>query len=153
MGLTPDRSPGPRIEEKLTLTNDGYTADNPGDVVFDGTSFKFRDSTGEFNPRTGGSGITEEQHEVLDTLVHLLDETNYFEVTRSAGKVVSAINWTNSGKTVKVREVAITRSAGLITQVDVIQYNGSGVESMRFTGVISRSGGKVLSIQWTKTVS
>ena len=153
MPLTPDRSPGPRLEEKLTLTNDGYTADSPGDMVFDGTSFKLRDAIGVFDPRTGGSGITEAQHEVLDTLTHWLNETNWQEIIRSGGKVTQAIHWTDSGKTLKIREVLVTRSAGKVSQIDLIQYDGTGTEKQRLTGVITWSGGKVASIQWTKTVS
>lgn len=126
-------------------------------IIRDGDNWKFRDKTvtteKTLEELLAGGGITENQHEHLDTLVHMLDETNYFEVTRSGGKITNAIHWTDSGKTVKVREVAITRSAGVITQVDVIQYDGSGVEVMRATGVITRSSGRVSSIQWTKTVS
>jgi hypothetical protein len=55
MPQTPDRSPLPRYEEKLILTDDGYTADNPGEFVFDGSSFSMRDSVGVFNPRSGGA--------------------------------------------------------------------------------------------------
>lgn len=100
-----------------------------------------------------GGGITEAQHEVLDTLVHEIDETNWEEVTRVGGKVTNITQWTNSGKTKKIRETVIARSGGKVSQVDVIQYDGSGVESMRNTGVITRAGGKVTSIQWTKTGS
>jgi hypothetical protein len=153
MPRTPDRTPGRRYEEKLTLTNDGLTADDPGDMVFDGTDFSLRDATGPFNPRTGGSGITEAQHEVLDTLTHWLNETNWQEMVRSGGKVVNAIHWTDSGKTTKIREVVIQRTTGKVSQIDLIQYDGTGTEKQRLTGVITRDAGKVASIQWTKTVA
>jgi hypothetical protein len=99
------------------------------------------------------SGITEAQHDALDDMVHWLAETNYQEITRSGGKVINVTNWTNSGKTVKVREMIITRSAGKVSQLDFIQYDGSGVEKQRMTGVITRSAGKIASVQWTETGS
>ena len=48
-------------------------------------------------------------------------------------------------------------SAGLLLTVAltrlVPEAMESGIEAQRFVGVISRSGGKVASIQWTKTGS
>ena len=122
-------------------------------MVFDGTDFAFRDSTGLFNPRTGGSGITESQHEALDTLTHWINETNWQEMVRSGGKVVNAIHWTDDTKTTKIREVVIQRTSGKVTQIDLIQYDGTGTEKQRLTGVITRDAGKVASIKWTKTVA
>lgn len=117
-------------------------------------SFKFKDSVGVFNPRTGGSGITEAEHELLDTLTHWLDETNWQEMVRDGNnKVTNAIHWETSGKLKKVREVIITRAAGKVSQIDIIQYDSTGVEKQRLVLVIARTGGKVSSIQWTKTVA
>jgi hypothetical protein len=128
----------------------------------DGADLRIRDET---NPGTGGagytltqllsggSGITEGQHDVLDDLVHWLAETNYQEVVRAGGKVTNVINWTDSGKTTKIREMVITRTAGKVSQLDFIQYDGAGVEKQRMTGVITRTAGKVSSIQWTETGS
>jgi hypothetical protein len=115
--------------------------------------FRFVDKDGVFNLRTGGSGITEAQHEALDTLVHWIDETNWQEIVRSGGKVTNVINWETDAKLKKVRECIITRSGGKVSQLDAIQYDGAGVEKMRLTGVITRAGGKVASIAWTKTVA
>lgn len=116
-------------------------------------AFKFKDSVGVFNPRTGGSGITEAEHEVLDTLTHWLDETNWQEMVRSGGKVTNAIHWETSAKLKKIREVIITRATGKVSQIDIIQYDSAGVEKQRLVLVIARTGGKVSSIQWTKTVA
>lgn len=102
---------------------------------------------------TTGSGLSEGSHEVLDTLTHWLSEDNYQEMVRSGGKVTNAIHWTDSGKTTKIREVVVTRSAGKVSQIDLIQYDSGGSEKHRLTGVITRTSGKVSSIQWTKTVS
>lgn len=100
-----------------------------------------------------GGGISEAQHDALDDLTHWLAETNYMEVVRTAGKVTGVINWTDSGKTTKIREMVIARSAGKVSQMDFIQYDGSGVEKQRMTGVITRTAGKVSSVQWTETGS
>lgn len=100
-----------------------------------------------------GGGITEASHKVLDQLQHNVAENSYQEIVRSAGKVVNVILWTNSGKTTKIRELAITRSAGKVSQLDVIQYDASGVELVRITGVVARTSGKVSSITWTETIA
>jgi hypothetical protein len=118
-----------------------------------GGAFRMRDATGVFNPRSGGGGITESEHEVLDTLVHWVSENNWQEIVRSGGKVTNVINWETSDKLKKIRECIITRSGGKVSQLDAIQYDGAGVEKMRLVGVITRAGGKVASIAWTETVA
>jgi len=152
MGVTPDRHPGPREEEKITLTSEeGYVADGLGDMVFNGSEFVFKDSIGQFNPRDAGTGITEGEHELLDTLVHWISETSYDEITRICGKAVSIITWETPAKLKKVRETQITRVAGRVSQVVDIQYNAIGVEKMRVTEVLTRGfGRKILSITRTK---
>lgn len=54
---TPDRTPGPEFVEKLVFENEGHTADNPGELVYNFStgSWELRDATGVFDPRTGGS--------------------------------------------------------------------------------------------------
>jgi hypothetical protein len=78
MGRTPDRQPGEALEEKLVLQDEGLTADNPGEMVFDGTDFQMRDATGIFNPRSG-TGLTESAHRALRQLVHLAMEGGPWE--------------------------------------------------------------------------
>jgi len=102
---------------------------------------------------SSGGGITESQHAGLDDLVHWLAETNYQEVVRSGGKITNVINWTDAGKTIKIRAMVIARSGGKVSQMDFIQYDDSGVEKQRMTGVITRTSGKVWSVQWTETGS
>lgn len=103
--------------------------------------------------RLGGSwaeevpgGISTPQHRALDQLVHDIAETSYLEVTRTQGRVSSIIVWTDSGKTVKIREVLITRSNGTVSQIVTKQYNGSGTLVETLTDTVTRSGGKVASI-------
>lgn len=116
-------------------------------------SFRFVDGLGVFNPRSGGGGITEGEHEVLDTLTHWISETNWMEIVRSGGKVTNVINWETDAKLKKIREMVVQRSGGKASQMDFIQYDSTGIEKVRITGVITRAAGKVASIQWTKTVA
>lgn len=149
MGRTPDRRPGPLIEEKIILQDDGYTADNPGEAVYKDGAFSMRDSVGAFDPRSG-SGLSETQHENLDTLVHELAKDRYEEITRSGGVVTNHIVYTDSGKTTKIRETNITRSAGKVSEIEIIQYE-SGSEKYTLTGTVARSSGSVSDITWVKT--
>jgi hypothetical protein len=150
---TPDRFPGPRQEDELQLTpqDPGTTPSATGGIVYADGAFKLRDAVGDFDPRSGGGGITEAQHEVLDTLIHWISESNWQEFVRESGRVTSIIHWTDSGKTKKVRELLVTRSSGRVSQIDVIQYDGSGVERQRLTGVITRASGRISSVDWTRT--
>jgi hypothetical protein len=112
-------------------------------------SFQFQDATGVFDPRTGGGGLTPASHKVLDQLVHNIAETSYFEVSRTSGQVSGVTYWTDATKTIKVRETSITRTAGLVSQVVIKQYDSLGSLAETLTGAITRSSGQVSSISWT----
>jgi hypothetical protein len=126
----------------------------------DGADLRFRDET---NPGTagggytlaellaGGSGLTEEEHEDLDTLTHDIAEDSYDEVIRTGGRVSQIITWDSAAKTKKIREEITTRSGGLISQSDIIQYDDAGVESYRLTEVYTRTGGIITAITRTRT--
>lgn len=140
---------GETVDEILFLDQDSDPSELGMVKLVDGI-FKFVDGEGVYNPR---AGITEAQHETLDSLVHELSETSYMEVTRVLGKVTHVIFWTDVGKTTKIRETAIQRSGGKVSQIDFIQYNSSGTEKQRLTGVITRTSGQVSSIAWIETIS
>jgi hypothetical protein len=152
MGVTPDRHPGPLEEEELRLEQrtDG-DPDIVGAMRFVSGAFRFKDAVGVFDPRTGGSGITEQQHEILDTLTHELSESHYTEVVRSGGKVSGVCEWETSSKLKKIREAVLTRTAGKVSQVEVTQYDASGTWKAKLTGTVTRSSGKVSSIDWVRT--
>lgn len=158
MPVTPDRSPGPRIEEKLTLTNDGYTADAPGDMVFDGTSFKLRDATGEFDPRTGGSGISEAQHRVLRQLIHFIEDGPaegfasgaYREVTGTVFPT-ALVWWESSSKIKKIVERLITWTGVNVTtdKWKVYDIDGSTVlwtvtDTINYSGLFETDRTRVI---------
>jgi hypothetical protein len=69
---TPDRAPGASDEEATIYEASGVST-QIGEVRFTGVRFSFCDSTGEFDPRSGG-GISENQHPTLLQLIHFLDE-------------------------------------------------------------------------------
>jgi hypothetical protein len=147
VGRTPDRSDGPRRETKI-IFEDAASAENPGELAYDGSSFQMRDATGPFNPRSGGSGLTEGQHENLDTLVHEIAETCWTEVVRSLGRVTDIIVWETSAKLKKVRETNITRSGGQVDTIVTKQYDAAGVliANQTITRTVTRSSGQVASI-------
>ncbi|MHA2333771.1 MAG: hypothetical protein ACXAEU_17225 [Candidatus Hodarchaeales archaeon] len=97
----------------------------------------------------GSGGLTEGAHEGLDTLVHDLAEDGVTQVTRSSGRITNVTFWDGEDK---VRECVVTRSGGKVSQIDIIQYD-AGTENVRMTGVVTRDGGRVDDITWTKTVA
>ena len=194
MGVTPDRFPGPAIEEEMRYEDRGPGGDNDGDPTFEGAlrrvtkalrffvggtirqilqvrnppaGFDELDMSGvqdgdvlaydEFSKSlkatTGGGGLTPASHRSLDQLVHELAEDSYLEVTRDSGKVSVITYWTDSGKTQKVREVVITRSAGRVSQTVETQYDGAGVAIVgeTLTTTITRSSGKVESMTMVRS--
>lgn len=150
MGRTPDRFPGARIEERISLEDQAANPPEIGDIQRNGSDILAKDGTGVFNLRSG-TGLTAGSHRALDQLVHELAENRYTEVVRSAGQVTDVIEWTDSGKTQKIRETNIARSGGQVSQIVIKQYDGAGalITGETATGVVARSGGQVTSIDWT----
>lgn len=149
MGRTPDRFPGEREDEGILLEDAGTDPVVLGGIRRVGTDLKGRDGAGVFNLR----GISEAQHEDLDTLVHDLAETSYAEVTRVTGQVSNVTTWTTSGKTTKIREVAVTRSAGQVATIVRKHYDASGtlIAGQTLTGTVTRLAGRVASIDWVQS--
>lgn len=149
MGLTPDRSPGPRTEEKITLVDDGYTADVPGDMVYDEATgaFVFKDDTGSFDPRTGG-GISEAQHKALRQLIHFIDDGPAEGFTSGAYREVAGtvfptaiVWWESSSKLKKIVERLMTWTGSKLTtdQWKIYDTDGSTVLAT-VTDAINYSG-------------
>jgi len=112
------------------------------DTVF--ATFRVADGSGASDALSRGA------HEALDSLVHELAETSYEEVTRLGGLVTDVIVWTDSGKTIKVREMNLTRASGRVSVIVRKQYN-AGVLVQTMTSTITRSGGHVASIDHVET--
>ena len=152
MGTTPDRRPGPLVEdEEIQLGPNSTAPTQVGAFNYNGTSFQLRDAVGIFDPRSGGSGITEAQHQDLDTLNHWVDQTSYDEIGRTDAKVTSITVWNNSSKTLKIREELITRLSGKVSEIVTKQYDrNTGVLKETLTEVFSRACGKVTNITRTR---
>lgn len=137
------------LESAGIYLQDALNRDENVYIERDGNDLRFRDVS---NPSpvtltqllsTGSGGITEPQHQNLDTLVHNLAENSYSEVLYDAQlKVTDHIIWTSSAKTTKIRECNLTYDPnGLVTQVVSIQYDVSGIEVHRVTKTISYVSG------------
>jgi hypothetical protein len=98
-----------------------------------------------------GGGITENQHELLDTLTHEIDETSYDEVTYSSGRATSYIVWATSAKLLKIREELYSYQSGKVSQVISKQYDGAGALKMTVTEDYTYAGSNVASVTRTKT--
>lgn len=55
MPKTPDRKPGPSIEEELQLETNASPSGLAGSIYYDGTSIRLRDAAGVYDPRTVGA--------------------------------------------------------------------------------------------------
>lgn len=139
MPRTPDRSPGVLEEdEEIQLgANPGAPA-VAGGLRYDGTDFQFRDAAGTFNPRSGG-GISEPQHEALDTLAHNLSETHEQVPTFNAdGIIVTLVAQGVGGGTVIQNADLLTADAnGLVTGYRLRQRDAAGAVVQTLTGVVS----------------
>jgi hypothetical protein len=97
-----------------------------------------------------GSGISETQHENLDTLVHNLAETYFEEIITVGGKVTAVIDWTSPAKILKIREFQYSYNGTKISQEIAIQYDGSGTEVQRLTTDFNYVGSSIVSSTTTE---
>ena len=74
------------------------------------------------------SGMTEYEHQNLDTLTHWVDQDSYDEIIRTAGKVTHVVTWDSPAKSLMLREEIITRTAGKVSQLVTIQYIAESLE-------------------------
>jgi len=91
----------------------------------------------------GGGGITESEHEDLDTLTHELVEDSVTDFVYSGSRVTGTTVWTNVGRTTKIRETAFTYTGARLTQSVTTQYNGAGASLYTLTKDFSYTGSNV----------
>jgi len=114
MPRTPDRVPGPSQEEETRYENTAEDPTEEGALRYVSGVFKLKDSEGIFNPRTGGSGLTEAEHKVLRQLIHFIEGPAegfvsglYQETLPLASPFPTSIIWYESvSKQKKIVEVA-----------------------------------------------
>jgi len=99
------------------------------------------------------TGLTITGHRSLDQLVHEIAEDTYCEIGRTDGRVSSVIYYTDSDKSIKIREINYTRTSGRISQIAITHYNSEGnpITGETYTGLITRSEGRIQSISWVLT--
>jgi len=78
-------------------------------------------------------------------------ENSFVEPTRANGLITIVTTWTNSGKTIRIRENKVTRANGLITQIVNRLFDVGGTLKETQTQTIVRAGGLVQDI--TKVIS
>lgn len=146
--MTPERNAGPLLEEKI-IFEENQTADEVGSVAYNGTNFEMHDATGIFDPRTGGSGITEAQHKVLRNGIHFIPDgpaegfasLAYKETTRTGAFIDSEIWYDDNTKAKKIFEAIYTRAGSFRSQEQwkIYDIDGSTVLAT-ITDAITRSG-------------
>jgi len=71
------------------------------------------------------------------------ESDRYIEYIRTGNLVTSIVEWTDSGKTKKIREEIYTRINGLISQVQIKDYDEDGNLTTTKTTTINRIGSLV----------
>lgn len=144
-----------RIDGYIELS-DTTAPGNPSDG--EGRLYKKTGDDGLFwLPDSGGSevdltgGFSSEAHRTLDQFTHALDEDYYEEYTYTGNYVSNVTVWTNSGKTLKIREYDYTYSGGRVSTEVAKQYNGVGTLVETLTYTYTYSSGKVQSITCART--
>lgn len=148
MGQTPDRFPGPLIEEEVQLEEQTTDPTVVGAIRNVGGDIKMRDATGVFNARSG-TGLTEAAHRTLRQLIHFIDDGPaegfasgayretlpagpfptsiiwYDDATKAKKLVERLLTWTGVNLTTDVWKVYDTDgSTVLATVTDAINYSG-----------------------------
>lgn len=154
MGITPDRTPGPSLEEEVQLedrTPDGNPTVN-GAIRYVSGDFVGKTPGGVVS-LTSGTGLSEGAHRGLDQLVHEIAEDSYEEFTYSGSKVTSIVNWTDSGKTQKIREQLFTYTGNKVNTIVTKQYDGAGalIVGETMTETFTYSGSSISNIDRVMT--
>jgi len=123
MPQTPDRRPGPLEEEGAYFEPVAVLAAVPGEFRYlSAGRWSFFDGVGEYDPRTGGGGISEAQHKTLRQLIHFIDDGPAEGFASGAYKEtlpVGPFPTESSAKAKKIVELTITRNANKTPATEV----------------------------------
>lgn len=137
------------IECAGLVLDDALNRDEAVRVYRDGDNMTFMDVNNP-TPSTLSdlllNGLTEEQHRILPSSNHWIDQDSYDEIIRSGDKTTQVVTWDSPLKTRKIREEVLTRIGGVVSQLVTSNYNGSGILHETLTEVFTRTGGRVVSI-------
>lgn len=156
MVTTPDRFPGAREEEEVKLDPASLDPPSVGGVRLVSGDFRMRDNFGVFNPREGGTGVTEATHKTLRQLIHFIDSGPaegfvsgaFQEILPAADPFpTSYIWWTSAAKTAKIVELTLTRNVTKTPNVEtwkIYDTDGTTVlatvaDTWTYSGVIPLS--------------
>lgn len=149
MARTPDRTPGPSLEEELQLED--VTADPSvvGGITQNAGALKGRDSVGVFDLRSG-TGISEAAHKALRQLIHFINDgpadgfaTGAYKETLPVANPfpTSLIWWESSSKLQKIVEKTLTYTGAFPTTIEWKMYDTDGTTLLAtVTDTISYSG-------------
>lgn len=156
MPRTPDRTPGPSIEEELQLEDGGADPSVVGALTLNAGALLGRDTTGIFDLR----GLSEEDHKILRQLIHFIDDgpaegftSGAYKETLPAGSPfpTSEIWWESSSKLKKIVSLVTTWTGAVITQEVWDIYDTDGSTSLAtITDGISYSG--IFETSRTRTI-
>lgn len=163
MTKTPDRRPGVSDEEGVDFEDIGEYASAPGQLRYHSGRFSLYDSTGEFDPRSGG-GISEAQHKALRQLIHFLEfgpgdgfgAGPYYSETLPAGDPfpTSETWYTDSGKTNKIFEWAGTYNVNktfatetwTVYKSDGTNKAAEAVDTISYSGLFETSRSRAVTV-------
>jgi len=138
------------IECAGLVLDDALNRDEAVRVYRDGDNMAFMDVNNPI-PSTLSDlllvGLTEEQHRMLPSSNHWIDQDSYDEIIKSGDKTIQVVTWDSPLKTRKIREELLTRTGGVVSQLVTNNYNGSGILHETLTEVFNRTGGRVVSIE------
>lgn len=96
-------------------------------------------------------GITEGQHERLDTLTHKIVESSFIELTYTGKDLTSVIVWTSAAKILKIREAALSYTGRDLTEVAAEQYDGTGTLLVTLIKTLTYTGEDLTSVTVVRT--
>jgi hypothetical protein len=98
------------------------------------------------------SGLTLPEHETIDSLVHNLSEDTFQEIVRDGSGRVTNVNIYDAPGGTFIRSTAVTRDgSGQVVQVTEQQYDSGGSVIQTLTTNVTRSGGRVVSVDTDET--
>lgn len=158
---TPDRFPGPLVEEEVQLEERTTDPTIVGAIRNVSGTIKAKDSVGVFDLRSG-AGLSEAEHKTLRQLIHFIDDgpaegfaSGAYKETLPAGSPfpTSEIWYESSAKLKKIVELTTTWSGPLITQEEWKMYDTDGssllatvTDSIGYSGIFETSRTRTIAV-------
>lgn len=98
------------------------------------------------SPPPPATGITEAEHEALDTLTHEVAETSFTENAYTGSNITRSTVWTDVGMTLRIRESTFTYTGSRMTSAVFKQYDGAGAVLTTLTKTYAYTGSKLTGV-------